>query len=155
MNRSSISSDRSCFVSVTIVVSPLTTVSYDERTSILLLPAGANTDCFLLNNSSRAVPSGKHGRVQLGHLDDHVGGYIRPPRRGANGFHIGRLIKAISLLLVGTEKGEDPLYALVVIDEFDFGSAILCQLVLLCKIPFDDETWHPSPPTLACWHSLT
>src|SRR5262245_27292312 len=114
----------------------------------------ARTSIAFYSISCRIVPSGKHGGVHLGHLDDHVGGQIRPPRRGPNGFHIGRLIEAIGLLLVGTKKGEDPLYALVVIDEFDVGRAILCQLVLLYKIPFDDETWHPSPPTLACWHSL-
>ena len=49
-------------------------------------------------------------------FDDHIRRNVQPSRRLANRLGIGRFVQAVGLLLVGTEKRKQPLYANIHID---------------------------------------
>src|SRR6185312_3089712 len=58
---------------------------------------------------------------------------------------VGRLIKAIGLLAVGAEEGEEPLHAFLVVDPVDHVVGLLGGLQLLGKVPLDHVAWHGNP----------
>src|SRR6516225_12420739 len=90
--------------------------------------------------------SGEHIRPQFAtDLDDHICRHIRAPRRNANGLRTRRLIKAIGLHLVGSEKGEQPFDAYLIIDAVDGVQAVLGGFHAFGKISLDQISRHGVP----------
>ena len=90
----------------------------------------------------RTNPSREHGGADLVDLRDHVGRNPGPFRGPANRFWARCLIEAVRLSLVGAQEGEDPLHALLIVDQLDPIVPFFAELDLLGEVSLDYETRH-------------
>jgi hypothetical protein len=102
--------------------------------------AGAIVAPFLRHAETRGLSV--HFRAQITDFDDRIGGYLATPRSRQYRFGVRRLVKAVRLLLVGTEKRKEPLDPFLVIDLFDPLCCFVCHFKLLSEISLNHETWH-------------